>query len=132
MAAARSSNPYPVDYFHNDQWPDGTPPPGTPIEALYGALMARAVATELTLLKHREGIAEAPALRLLSATTGVPAGTLHHILIGDRWVRISTLARLEHGLGRRVTGPDLALEYHLRQIRAAEAAAPQPVDRAAP
>ncbi|WP_282944549.1 hypothetical protein [Cellulomonas endometrii] len=89
----------PRDYFAHGDWPDGERLPGSPIGARYAAdaaIRIRAWATEHGTLSNGIG--------LLAVKTGVPRGTLRHVVAGDRWPGLNTIATIEWTLGYPITG----------------------------
>lgn len=88
----------PRDYFPPGQWPNGTPSEPDGDAALYAAALCVFV---------RECLDDNHTLASFERLTNVRYGQIRHILDGDRWVGLETVARIELAVGRRATGLDV-------------------------
>lgn len=88
----------PREYFAPGQWPNGTPSEPDGEAALYAAALCVFV---------RACLDEEHTLASFERLTNVAYGQLRHVLDGDRWVGLETVARIELALGRRATGLDV-------------------------
>lgn len=90
----------PRDYFEPDQWPSGTPRPGTPEEVLHAAEFANS----LCGLAWSRGRTLTAGLAVLAAEVGVPQPTLRPLADGTRWPSLKVVARLEARTHQQLTG----------------------------
>jgi hypothetical protein len=90
----------PVDYFAPGAWPDAPPVHDAPETVLYVAELSRFLRATAT----KDGLTLANGLAVIASKTGVPAGTLRHIIDGDRWPSIEVAAKVELAYRQDIVG----------------------------
>lgn len=81
----------PIDYFAAGAWPHAAPVDDAPETVLYVAELARFLRVAAT----NDGLTLPKGLAVIASKTGVPAGSLRHVVDGDRWPSIELVAKVE-------------------------------------